>query len=86
MACDNSTEGASILINGLRFGLDFDDNVGHNIIPFCAEVAEWQTQRIQNPPGATSCGFDSHLRHHFFFLQLLCLYGHLFFSRDVFAC
>ena len=30
---------------------------------FQAEVAEWQTHGTQNPAGATSCGFDSHLRH-----------------------
>ena len=29
-----------------------------------AEVAEWQTRRSQKPLRATSCGFDSHLRHH----------------------
>ena len=29
-----------------------------------AGVAEWQTQGTQNPPGVTSCGFESHLRHH----------------------
>ena len=28
-----------------------------------AEVAEWQTQQTQNLPRATSCGFDSRLRH-----------------------
>src|SRR6266511_5174673 len=28
-----------------------------------AEVAEWQTRRSQKPLRATSCGFDSHLRH-----------------------
>ena len=28
-----------------------------------AGVMEWQTQRIQNPPMATSCGFESHHRH-----------------------
>ncbi len=28
-----------------------------------AEVAEWQTHGTQNPARATSCGFDSHLRH-----------------------
>ena len=31
---------------------------------FGAEVAEWQTRRSQKPLRATSCGFDSHLRHH----------------------
>ena len=31
---------------------------------FHAEVAEWQTHGTQNPARATSCGFDSHLRHH----------------------
>ncbi len=31
-----------------------------------AGVAEWQTQRTQNPPGATLWGFESPLRHHFF--------------------
>jgi hypothetical protein len=29
-----------------------------------AEVAEWQTQRTQNPPWATTCGFKSRPRHH----------------------
>src|SRR5208282_3609136 len=29
-----------------------------------AEVAEWQTQRTQNPPWATTCGFKSRSRHH----------------------
>src|SRR6185369_1736764 len=29
-----------------------------------AEVAEWQTRRSQTPLRATSCGFESHLRHH----------------------
>src|SRR6185295_20310709 len=29
-----------------------------------AGVAEWQTQRTQNPPRATSWGFDPPLRHH----------------------
>src|SRR4051812_12548285 len=28
-----------------------------------AEVAEWQTLRSQTPLRATSCGFESHLRH-----------------------
>ena len=28
-----------------------------------ARVAEWQTQRTQNPPGATPCEFDSRLGH-----------------------
>ena len=28
-----------------------------------AEVAEWQTRRIQNPVPARVCGFNSHLRH-----------------------
>lgn len=28
-----------------------------------APVAEWQTQRTQNPSVATSCGFNSHLVH-----------------------
>ena len=28
-----------------------------------AEVAEWQTQRTQNPPWATTCGFKSRSRH-----------------------
>jgi hypothetical protein len=28
-----------------------------------AEVAEWQTQRIQNPPSLRVCGFKSHLRY-----------------------
>src|SRR5215210_6330391 len=28
-----------------------------------ARVAEWQTQRTQNPPRATSCEFDSRLGH-----------------------
>lgn len=31
--------------------------------PTPAGVAEWQTQRTQNPPGATPCRFDSDLRH-----------------------
>lgn len=26
-------------------------------------MAEWQTQRTQNPPLARACGFDSHFRH-----------------------
>gem|GEM_PF-6095845 len=29
-----------------------------------AEVAEWQTRRIQNPLSLRTCGFDSHLRYH----------------------
>ena len=29
-------------------------------------MAEWQTQRIQNPPPSRVCGFDSRLRHHLF--------------------
>ena len=32
-----------------------------------AEVAEWQTQRIQNPPSLRVCGFKSHLRYRFSF-------------------
>ena len=28
-----------------------------------AAVAEWQTQQTQNLPGATSCEFESRLRH-----------------------
>src|ERR1019366_9245378 len=28
-----------------------------------AEVAEWQTQRTQNPPCASMCGFKSRPRH-----------------------
>ena len=28
-----------------------------------ARVAEWQTQRTQNPPVERSCGFESHLGH-----------------------
>lgn len=30
-----------------------------------ARVAEWQTQRTQNPPIERSCGFESHLGHWF---------------------
>src|ERR1700687_2682780 len=30
-----------------------------------AEVAEWQTQRTQNPPWATTCGFKSRSRHQY---------------------
>ena len=29
-----------------------------------AEVAEWQTRRIQNPMPARVCGFESHLRYY----------------------
>jgi hypothetical protein len=36
----------------------------------CAGVAEWQTQRTQNPPGSRPCRFDSYLRHQHFSLQL----------------
>jgi hypothetical protein len=32
-----------------------------------AGVAEWQTRRTQNPLVARPCGFDSLLRHTFFF-------------------
>ena len=28
-----------------------------------ADVAEWQTQRTQNPPPSKACGFESHHRH-----------------------
>ena len=31
--------------------------------PSLARVAEWQTQRTQNPPIERSCGFESHLGH-----------------------
>src|SRR6266849_4321148 len=31
--------------------------------PICAEVAKRQTQRTQNPPSASSCGFKSRPRH-----------------------
>ena len=34
-----------------------------NVWPSLARVAEWQTQRTQNPPIERSCGFESHLGH-----------------------
>src|SRR5208282_2998275 len=36
-----------------------------------AEVAEWQTQRTQNPPCASTCGFKSRPRHQKITLQSL---------------
>src|SRR5262245_29859926 len=41
------------------FGWTFGYNTARD-----AEVAEWQTRRSQKPLRATSCGFDSRLRHH----------------------
>ena len=46
---------ALLKITGLKLGL-----------PRSAEVAEWQTQRTQNPPCASMCGFKSRPRHQFF--------------------
>jgi predicted PurR-regulated permease PerM len=39
------------------------------MFPARARVAEWQTQRTQNPPGATPCEFDSRLGHSAPFLR-----------------
>src|SRR6202030_775978 len=36
-----------------------------------AGVAEWQTQRTQNPPGSRPCRFDSYLRHQLLFRAFL---------------
>src|SRR5271155_6167281 len=35
-----------------------------SVASWSAEVVEWQTQRTQNPPWATTCGFKSRSRHH----------------------
>src|SRR5262249_53443867 len=51
---------AGKVLGGGRGGLRRPD--GAAMLP-PARVAEWQTQRTQNPPGATPCEFDSRLGH-----------------------
>jgi hypothetical protein len=56
------------LVDEKPFSQDRDRSRGWNekcYMVFCrgAGVAEWQTQRTQNPPGSRPCRFDSYLRH-----------------------
>ena len=49
-----------------------------------AGVAEWQTQRTQNPPGSRPCRFDSYLRHqiYFFLPPSACSSGIMTISKN----
>ena len=52
------------------FSLDFSKNlvILYRITPLRAGVAKWQTHQTLNLALVTACGFDPHLRHHFFCL------------------
>jgi pimeloyl-ACP methyl ester carboxylesterase len=49
--------------SGVKSPLEFSGRPVLDASRFRAEVAEWQTQRIQNPPSLRVCGFKSHLRY-----------------------
>ena len=59
----NSSRSSDRELSLCREGAGLAKGSGVCYNPAVAEVAEWQTRRIQNPLPLKACGFKSRLRH-----------------------